>query len=50
MNNQFEGPREMIGQKRGVKAIDLGLDINTQGYNIFVANFSGKMELDYLSL
>ena len=32
---------DIIGQPRGVKALKLGLDIDSRGYNIFVAGLSG---------
>ena len=32
---------EIIGQERGVRAIRFGLDIQSPGYNVFVAGLSG---------
>lgn len=43
-----EAAKEIIGQKEAVKAINFGLDINHPGYNIFVVNFSGCKELEYI--
>ncbi|MBN2584033.1 MAG: AAA family ATPase, partial [Planctomycetes bacterium] len=33
--------REIIGQDRAVEALEFGLDIRSQGYNIFVAGYPG---------
>jgi lon-related putative ATP-dependent protease len=43
-----EPAKEIIGQKEAVKAINFGLDIDHPGYNIFVVNFSGCKELEYI--
>jgi len=40
--------KEIIGQQEAVKAINFGLDIDHPGYNIFVVNFSGCKELEYI--
>ncbi|MBN2381396.1 AAA family ATPase [bacterium] len=33
--------REIIGQDRALKALQLGLDIDSSGYNIFITGFAG---------
>lgn len=38
----------MIGQKRAVKAIDFGLKVDYDGYNIFVSGPSGTGKITYL--
>ncbi|WP_027340587.1 Lon protease family protein [Halonatronum saccharophilum] len=48
IDEELKGYREIIGQKRGLKAMDLGLNIHKEGYNIFVVNFAEKKELEYL--
>ena len=37
----IEPVRDIIGQERGVQAIDFGLNMKQQGYNIYVAGCSG---------
>ena len=33
-----------IGQDRGIKALEFGLNVNVKGYNIFIEGPSGKSE------
>lgn len=41
---------EIIGQERALKAIKLGLDVKSPGYNIFVAGFTGGSLSDWPNL
>ena len=49
---QVEPLDEIIGQSRAMEALDVGLGINQEGYNIFVAGLTGtgKMETIHRSL
>ncbi|NIA22163.1 MAG: AAA family ATPase, partial [Anaerolineaceae bacterium] len=38
---QLQPLREIIGQDRAIKALEFGLEIRSQGYNIFVAGYPG---------
>ncbi len=39
--SELEPIREIIGQKRALRAISLGLEMDSPGYNIFVSGFVG---------
>ena len=41
--SQLEPSRELIGQKRAVEALDFGLKINIDGYNIYMSGESGEI-------
>ncbi|TDX51534.1 Lon protease family protein [Orenia marismortui] len=45
---EIEPSEEIIGQEEAVKAINFGLDIDHPGYNLFIVNFSGRKELEYI--
>ncbi len=39
---------KMVGQKRAIDAIDFGLTVKEQGYNIFSVNLFGRRELEFI--
>lgn len=45
--NEDELTKEIIGQKRAVKAIDFGLSIKKRGYNIYVSGLPGTGKNSY---
>ena len=45
---ELEGEFEVIGQDRALAALNFGLNLKQKGYNIYVLNFSGTEEIDYI--
>lgn len=45
---ELEGGFELSGQERGLAALEFGLDLKEAGYNIYLLNFSGPEEKDYI--
>ncbi|MBM7555807.1 Lon protease family protein [Halanaerobacter jeridensis] len=45
---ELEGQFEVIGQDRALEALNFGLNLKQKGYNIYVLNFSGTEERDYI--
>ena len=45
---EVEGGFEVIGQDRALDALNFGLSLKEKGYNIYVLNFSGPEEIDYI--
>jgi len=39
--NELEGPKKIIGQERALEALDFGVGINHEGYNLFVSGSTG---------
>lgn len=46
--NDIEPYCSIIGQERAVKAIDLGLQMEKMGYNIFISGRSGTGKTSYI--
>jgi len=40
-SDEIEPSKEIIGQKRAVEAVKLGLEVEAEGYNVFVTGLSG---------
>jgi len=45
---ELSGAREFVGQERALAALDLGLGIGGNGYNIFVSGLTGAAKLETL--
>ena len=45
---ELKGEFKAIGQDRALQALDFGLNLKQKGYNIYVLNFSGPEETDYI--
>ena len=46
--SEIEDLNEMIGQKRAVKAVEFGLNMQHPGYNIFVSGLPGTGKITYI--
>jgi ATP-dependent Lon protease len=42
------GPKEFVGQQRALAALELGLGVGANGYNIFVSGLTGSEKLETL--
>ncbi len=45
---EIEPLQELVGQDAAIDTIDFALDIDHPGYNIFVTNFSGQRQMEYI--
>lgn len=46
--SEIQSYKDMIGQERGIEAVDLGLMMNKPGYNIFISGNTGTGKKSYI--